>query len=307
MLSDVVYRKTTNWAYGSADVKAASFTIIPYVISVIVLIIALQGTTKVDVLNKARLGHLVKNQIVHRSLSCFITASFYIAVLLNIETIVDSQKISGIIFTILQFVNTFSYFATVFERYCCLVRRYYHPYLINNQLLLKYLGFGWGFSIVYTLFFSFLFECDSQFYHYGWILTDIPNTTCPKVYFTPFHWIHFIVGFIAFIMISDIFIAINFKNAFLANTSLVNRRRETNQAKLVAIQGLVLMIYGLFYLLAKRFFPDESLEEWAIFWTFTFSYSLFHLVDSVILFFYKSDLINKTTILTPVNSVSRNY
>ncbi|CAI5453765.1 unnamed protein product [Caenorhabditis angaria] len=290
MFADAVYQSGDNYTRDSEDVQAAIFVIIPCVLGLIMAIIVIRGFYEIPAM-KSSFGYLTRYQLYLRIVACLNSGGFYLfGVLLDFKTVIKNSQISGLISTTLLPMIYSLYFLISINRFMAIVLPLYYNAIFQPKLRRIYVSVCYIFPIIYTPIFTWNYGCGYKFYHYGWVFSFIISDTCGTKFEVLLRGVQNVIG--AMLLLFDFGTLISlmcFGKHVLRTKSAEVRKCELNFGQQVVIQGIVSLIYSIFYSFAYQWIPGDVSERWKIYWTSTFLANFLHIFDSGVIFVFNSE------------------
>ncbi|CAI5453771.1 unnamed protein product [Caenorhabditis angaria] len=286
MFSDIVYQSGDQYIQSLDDFKAGICIVIPCMIGFLMSCLAIRGCYKIPSMNSP-FGYLTKYQLFSQVIASLNSGGFYFfGVLLDIKCVINNSNIFGLLTKILlPLILSLS-----LNRFLALIAPLFYQHIYQLKYRRICVLACCTIPVVYTMIFTWTYDCGYKFYHYGWVFSFIISDTCGTKFEVLLRGAQSLLSSsILFLDVCTLVLLVCFRKRVLKIKSAEIRKREISFGQQVVIQGFVFMLHGLWYSVAYKWFPQSIPENWRIFWTSSFSANLLHIFDTGVIFIFNTE------------------
>ncbi|CAI5453764.1 unnamed protein product [Caenorhabditis angaria] len=290
MFADIVYKTGHEYVQTYQDIQVGFLVSIPCLIGFIMAIIGIRGCYKIPSLNSP-FGYLIRCQLCSQIVASSNSGLFYFfGVLLDFKFIINNSQISGLLATTLIPLIMGLHFLISINRFLAISLPLYYNVIFKVQCRRFYVSVCCIVPIIYTPLFTWYYDCGYKFYHYGWVFSFIISDTCGTKFEVLLRGVQSVMtNLILLLDFGTFLMLVCFGKRVLKTKSAEVRKREVNFGQQVVIQGIVSVIYGVFYSFAYKWIPGDTPETWKIFWTSSFIANLLHIFSTGVIFVFNTE------------------
>ncbi|CAI5453770.1 unnamed protein product [Caenorhabditis angaria] len=290
MFADIVYQSGDQYIQSLEDVQVGILIFIPCSIGFLMALLAIRGCYKIPSMNSP-FGYLTKYQLFSQVIASLNSGGFYFfGVLLDFKFIINNSHICGLISTILIPLILSLYLMISLNRFLSLVAPMFYNTIFQPKIRRVLVFACYIVPTIYTIVFTWRYDCGYKFYHYGWVFSFIISETCGTKFEVLLRGVQsLLTNLMLLIDICTFVLLIFFRKRVLKTKSAEVRKREVNFGQQVVIQGGVFILFGIFYSFAYKWIPGDTPEKWKIFWTSSFLANLLHIFDTGVIFIFNTE------------------
>ncbi|CAL2042667.1 unnamed protein product [Caenorhabditis brenneri] len=229
---------------------------------------------------KSAFGKLTINQSVAEIIPCIACLIvFFFGLTLNLEIVIDFSYIIGGTTMTMLYIILFAYFLISFNRFCAVAFPFAYNFLFKEKYLIGVLAIGWSIPFAFSMYMLVYRQCTYRFVLDGWYFAELKNQVCAPSGSTIPSSFRFVAASLSRLSLPKSMQPQPLSlNRIFKSKSAEIKRRELNFARQVLIQGLVMLCRGFWYRSGRNWMPEMA-ENWKIYWTTSFSTSVFHIFD----------------------------